>query len=55
MFKKSQVEDGITTIVKLLEAGEGEKKNLFESEGEKISLQISGIKLPRALAFKKIF
>merc|ERR1740139_1571327 len=47
MFKKSQVEDGITTIVKLLEAGEGEKKNLFESEGEKISLQISGIKLPR--------
>jgi len=49
MFKKSQVEDGITTIVKLLEGGggEGEKKNLFESEGEKISLQISGIKLPR--------
>merc|ERR1719469_1316646 len=47
MFKKSQVEDGITTIAKLLAAGEGEKKNLFESEGEKISLQISGIKLPR--------
>merc|ERR1719319_677927 len=49
MFKKSQVEDGITTIVKLLGGvgGEGEKKNLFESEGEKISLQISGIKLPR--------
>lgn len=48
MFKKSQVEDGIATIAKLLGGGgEGEKKKLFESEGEKISLQISGIKLPR--------
>merc|ERR1719186_1598945 len=47
MFKKSQVEEGIATVSKLLENGQDGKKNLFESEGEKITLQISGIKLPR--------
>merc|ERR1719296_374796 len=48
MFKKSQVEDGITTIVKLLEGGggEGEKKNLFESEGEKFSYKSPELNYP---------
>jgi len=46
LYKKSQVEEGIRTLKKLLD-NPGEKKQLFESEGEKISLQISGIKLPR--------
>merc|ERR1740122_821449 len=46
MFKKSQVEEGIATVSKLLENGQDGKKNLFESEGEKITLQISGIKIP---------
>merc|ERR1719203_997464 len=47
MFKKSQVEEGITAVSNLLDNGQDGKKNLFESEGEKITLQISGIKLPR--------
>ena len=42
-----QVQEGIATVSKLLENGQDGKKNLFESEGEKITLQISGIKLPR--------
>jgi len=46
-YQRSQVEEGIKTMKALLANISKEKKELFDSDGEKISLQISGIKLPR--------
>ena len=43
----SQVEEGLKTVKNLLANLSKEKKELFDNDGEKISLQISGIKLPR--------
>jgi len=45
----SQIEDAVTAFSKLLELNSAEtaEKSLFATEGQKVSLQISGIKLPR--------
>jgi len=45
----SQIEDAVTAFSKLLKlnSAEAEEKSLFSTEGQKVSLQISGIKLPR--------
>jgi len=44
-----QVQDAVTAFSKLLELSraETEKKSLFSSDGEKVALQVSGIKIPR--------
>jgi len=48
-LKPSQIEDAVTAFSKLLKlnSAEAEEKSLFSTEGQKVSLQISGIKLPR--------
>jgi len=48
-LQATQVEEAVKAFSKLLElnSAEAAEKSLFSSEGTKISLQISGIKLPR--------
>jgi len=48
-IKQEQIVEGVKAFKKLLELNSGEdaNKDLFASEGKKINLQISGIKIPR--------
>jgi len=48
-LQPEQVQDAVTAFSKLLELSraETEKKSLFSSDGEKVALQVSGIKIPR--------
>lgn len=48
-LKPTQIEDAVNAFVKLVELNNADhaEKSLFSSEGQKVSLQISGIKLPR--------
>jgi len=48
-LEPSQIEDAVTAFSKLLKlnSAEAEEKSLFSTEGQKVNLQISGIKLPR--------
>jgi len=42
-----QIEEGVRAFSKLMELEGGDKKDLFASDGQKVTLQISGIRLPR--------
>jgi len=55
-LKPSQIEDGVTAFSKLLElnSAEAAEKSLFSTEGQKVNLQISGIKLPREIESQAI-
>jgi len=48
-LQPTQIDDAVQAFTKLLDlnSAEAEEKSLFSSEGQKISLQISGVKLPR--------
>lgn len=45
---RKQIEEGVRAFSKLVELGLEDKKDLFASDGQKVSLQVSGIKLPKS-------